>query len=107
MRVALNMAVYDKALRMTYGKDGPSLGEIVDVLNNDANKIVNSFHEIIFGVIAPFQIISMPFIWLPRFGIGLTYYFSYYRVDLHSNWCFCICGYWNNRSFGTPQRVCG
>lgn len=59
MRVALNMAVYDKALRMTYGTDGTSIGEIVDVLNNDANKVVNSFHEIIFGLIAPVQIIGL------------------------------------------------
>lgn len=59
MRIALNMAVYDKALRMTFGKEGSSLGEVVDILNNDANKVVNSFHEIIFGVVAPFQIISM------------------------------------------------
>eukprot|EP01111_Echinosteliopsis_oligospora_P007904 TRINITY_DN2325_c0_g1_i1.p1 TRINITY_DN2325_c0_g1~~TRINITY_DN2325_c0_g1_i1.p1 ORF type:complete len:1459 (-),score=347.50 TRINITY_DN2325_c0_g1_i1:133-4509(-) len=56
-RVALNAAIYAKALRMSVSKDGASFGEVVDLLNNDSNRIINSFHEIIFGCIAPFQII--------------------------------------------------
>lgn len=59
-RVALNVAIYDKALRLSLSHEGASIGEIIDLINNDANRIVNSFHEIVFGVIAPFQIISMP-----------------------------------------------
>jgi len=56
-RVALNAAIYDKALKMSTSKDGASFGEVVDLLNNDSNRIINSFHEIIFGCVAPFQII--------------------------------------------------
>jgi ABC-type bacteriocin/lantibiotic exporter with double-glycine peptidase domain len=34
----------------------------VDLINNDANRILNSFHEIIFGLVAPFQIIIITII---------------------------------------------